>query len=345
MTTNLRPQSVALIALAAGVAATLLAWYVTGRSLRLESSAEFANRSQLAASVLERRIQRYVDLLYNLDAFANHEEHFTRREFHDFVAGLDLGSRLPGVQAVEFIRRVEGRRLQPFAAMVRGDRSILPQGYPTFAVKPPGERDEYWVIDYLEPIEGNENAFGLDIRSRPGALQAAERSRDSGLPTMTGRYRLAQEKGASYGLVMYLPVYGAQQPRTIEERRELLVGFVNVVLRVDDVLAPMMTDPVSAGLHIRVHDRGEAGLPPQPASDTTAFYGSQAPGEEPSLLEWRPRQHQDVAVAGRQWQLEFTGDAAWSPLLAPAALMVLCSGLLVSFMLYGILSAIARTRS
>jgi len=71
MTPNLRPQSVALIALAAGVLATLLAWYVTGRSLRLETSAEFANRSQLAASVLERRIQRYVDLLYNLDAFAN----------------------------------------------------------------------------------------------------------------------------------------------------------------------------------------------------------------------------------------------------------------------------------
>ena len=37
------------------------------------------------------------------------EQHLSRLEFHTYVAGLELGQRLPGVQAVEFIRRNAGQ--------------------------------------------------------------------------------------------------------------------------------------------------------------------------------------------------------------------------------------------
>ena len=343
---HLRPQSVALIALAIGVAATLVAWYVTGRQVRTEAEIEFGNRAQLATTVLERRVQRYIDLLYGLDALANHEAHLSRTEFHTYVTGLDLGTRLPGVQAVEFIRRVRAAEADSFVAMVRGDRGLVANGYPNFAIKPAGARDEYWVIDYLEPMAGNEPAFGLDIRTRAAAV-AAERSRDTGSPTMTGKYKLAQERGTSFGLVLYLPVYGAQRPRTIEERRELLTGFVNVVLRVDDVVAGLLSDPVASGLEIRIHDRGAGGLPPLEASDDTLFFRSMDAREDvpTSAFEWRPRTHQDLAVAGRQWQVDFTSEAQPSPWLRQLPLLALAAGLIVSLMLYGILRAIAHTRS
>lgn len=165
---------------------------------------------------------------------------------------------------------------------------------------------------------------------------------------MTGRYRLAQETGSSYGLVLYLPVFGAHRPRTIEERRLLLAGFVNVVLRVDDMLAGMMADPVVAGMRMRIHDRGEAGSPPHPASDHTLFYrtpGTAISDGQLSANEWRPRHVQDLPLAGRQWQLEFEGDPVVSPWLRPLPLLALCAGLMVSLLLYGILRAIARTRS
>jgi len=347
MMTPSRPQSVALTALAIGVAATLLAWYLVGRQVEVESVAEFANRAQLAANALERRVQRYVDLLYGLDALANQEELLTRGDFNKYVAGLDLGSRLPGVRAMEFLRRVPQRDRDAFEAMVRTDRSLEPGGYPNFSVKPPGVRDEYWVIDFVEPMAGNEAAFGLDLRSREGAASAAARSRDTGAPAMTVRYRLAQEQGSSYGLVFYLPVFGSQKPRTIEERRALLVGFVNVVLRVDDVFADMMAEPAAAGLRLRLHDLGPAGMSGN-ASEETIFYrsgdGARAAGEL-SALEWQPRHQEDIVVAGRQWRLDFAGEAAWSPWLRPLPLLVLLSGLLVSLMLYGILRGNARTRS
>ena len=211
MKNPLRPQRVALITLACGVAATVLGWFFVGRQVELESRVEFATRAQLASNVVERRIQRYIDLLYGLDALANHEAYLTRLEFHQYVSALNLGRRLPGVQAVEFIRRVWDEDREAFVARVRADRSLATNGYPNFDVKPPDPRAEYWVIDYVEPMAGNETAFGLDIRTR-AAVAAAQRSRDTGEPTMTGRYRLAQETGSSYGLVLYLPAYGAQRP-------------------------------------------------------------------------------------------------------------------------------------
>jgi diguanylate cyclase (GGDEF)-like protein/PAS domain S-box-containing protein len=348
MKTYLRPQSVALITLAVGMAATVLAWAVVGRQVAIESDAEFANRAQLAASVIERRIQRYVDLLYGLDAAANHEAELTRQEFHGYVSGLDLGRRLPGVQAVEYIRRLTDAERDRFVARVRADRSLAPNGYPNFDVKPPGRRPEYWVIDFLEPMAGNEAAFGLDIATRGNATLAARRSRDSGQPMMTGRYRLAQETAASYGLVLYLPVYGAQRPRTIEERRDFLLGFVNVVLRVDDLFAGLASDPAAAGLNLRIHDLGDAGVPPRDLSDDTTFFrspGFSRASAQRSLGDWVPTQAQDIVVAGRQWRLEFEGEPVTTAWLRPISLTVLLSGLVMSLLLYGILRAIARTRS
>ncbi|MGZ5112992.1 MAG: bifunctional diguanylate cyclase/phosphodiesterase [Usitatibacter sp.] len=348
MKTYLRPQSVALIALACGAIATLLAWFLAGRHVELESRAEFANQAQLAANVVERRIQRYIDVLYGLDGLVNYDVALSRRDFHNYVTGLDLGRRLPGVQAVEFVRRVPDSQRDAFVERVRNDRSLTVKGYPNYDIRPTGRREEYWAVEYVEPLAGNEPAFGLDLFSRAVPRAAAERSRDSGEPIMTGRYRLAQETGVSNGLVMYLPVFGPDKPRTTAQRRESLSGFVNVVLRVDDMLAGMMTDPATAGMRMRIHDRGAAGSPAQPVSDESLFYrtpGTARGDSALSLTEWRSRHEHALTVAGRQWYLEFESEPGLSPWLSLLPLLALVAGLVVSALLYGILRAIANTRS
>jgi diguanylate cyclase (GGDEF)-like protein/PAS domain S-box-containing protein len=347
MTNSPRPQSVALIALAIGVAATVAGWYVVGRQSEAEARAEFASQASVATHVIERRIQRYVDLLYGLDALANQHPNLSRLEFHHYVTALDLGQRLPGVQAVELLRRLRESGREAFVAGVRADNSLTVTGYPEFAVRPPGVRDEYWVVDFVEPMAGNEAAFGLDIRMRRGAKEAAERSRDTGSPIFTGKYRLAQETGTSYGLVMYLPVYSIARPASTEQRRQHLLGFVNVVLRADDMMAGMMAEPIAAGLRIRLHDRGAVSAT-EPVSESTLFYstpGTSRADKDLTLAEWRPRHDHDLTVGGRQWLIEFEGAPAPSPFLRPLPLLVLSAGLVIALMLYGILRGIARGRS
>jgi diguanylate cyclase (GGDEF)-like protein/PAS domain S-box-containing protein len=342
-----RPQSVALIALACGVVATLLAWYQVGRQAEREASADFAAQAQLAANVVERRLQRYVDLLYGLDAMANHEAHVSRNEFHMYVAGLEMRSRLPGVQAMQFVRRVPGGERERFVAQVRRDRSMDPQGYPGFDIQPAGTREEYWVIDYLEPMRGNERVFGLDVLSL-AAASAARRSRDIGEPIMTGRYRLVQETGTSYGLVIYLPVYGGLRPDTVEERRRAFTGFVNVALRVEDMLADLMADPAAANMRVQIRDRGPVGPVPGEAAEDAVFFrtpGVSRADHELTPIEWRARHHHDIVVAGRAWRLESEGVPQRTPWLTPMPLVVLGAGLLISLLLYAILRTISRTRT
>jgi diguanylate cyclase (GGDEF)-like protein/PAS domain S-box-containing protein len=319
MKTYLKPQSVALIALACGAGATLFAWFLAGRHVELERRAEFANQARLAANVVERRIQRFIDVLIGLDGLANRDVELSRRDFHNYVAGLDLARRIPGVQAVEYVRRVPASQREAFVERVRRDRSLTVKGYPNYDIRPEGRREEYWAVEYLEPLAGNEPAFGLDLLSREVPRIAAERSRDSGEPTMTGRYRLAQETGASFGLVIYLPVFGPEKPHTIAQRRETLGGFVNA-----------------------------AGSPMQPISDDNLFYRTPGTAREDgklSLTEWRSRHEHTLTVTGRQWHLEFESEPGLSPWLRPLPLLALVAGLVVSMLLYGILRAIANTRS
>ena len=140
MKTYLRPQNVALLALSCGLAATLFAWFLAGRQVEREARVEFVGQANLATNLLERRIQRYIDVLYGLEALANRDENLRRREFARYVSALELGKRFPGVTAVEFIHRVKDTERDAFVEQVRADRSMTAGGYPGFDLAPPEGR-------------------------------------------------------------------------------------------------------------------------------------------------------------------------------------------------------------
>ncbi len=347
MTRPLRPHIVALAALALGVAATLLAWFMAARQADRESRVEFSNHANLAANLLDRRVQRYVDVLYGLEALAYHETNLSRADFSRYAFALEIHRRFQGLTAVEFVRRVKADQRDAFVAGVRNDRSAPAPDLSKFDIRPAGDRAEYWVVDYVEPYIGNEKVFGLDIRTRDGARVAAEHARDTGEATATGRYRLAQERSTSYGLVMYLPVYEPGLFLTRDERREALRGFVNVILRVDDIFGDMLNEPLLHGIRMRLYDVGNAEQAPLVPGPEELFFQTSIPvGTEPSsLAHSRNSIDKPITVAGRQWVAQFEDEPTLSPWLQPFPLLVLSAGLVMSALLYGILFAVARTRS
>src|SRR5260370_22312589 len=89
---------------------------------------------------------------------------------------------------------------------VRADASVHPAGYPRFAIRPPGARPEYVVIEYVSPFTGNERSLGLDLMADPARRQAVERARDTGTMVATGAIALVStgEPGVSMGLAAHL---------------------------------------------------------------------------------------------------------------------------------------------
>ena len=97
----------------------------------------------------------------------------------------------------------------------------LPQGQLARA----GDRDEYFPVFFVEPLEGNEKALGFDLASDPVRNEALWRSVATGSLVATGRVSLVQGTGGQDGLLVFRPVYrGGVTPSNARERRELLTG-------------------------------------------------------------------------------------------------------------------------
>ncbi|HXF80877.1 MAG TPA: EAL domain-containing protein [Usitatibacter sp.] len=340
-----RPQLIALAALALGAAATLVAWLATGWQAEREGEGEFSARASRSAALIEQQVHRYLDVLYGVAALAYHDARVTRAEFSRYARALDLPRRFPGIKAIEYIERVPMAEREAFAQRAREDRSIEPEGYPGFAIHPEGDRPEYWVITFAEPRRGNEGVLGLDIRARDIPRAAAERARDMGEASATGKYRLAQEKGTSYGLVIYQPVYMPGEHRTLDDRRQSLRAFVNVVTRVDDIFASLATEEPS-GIAIRLYDLGPSGAPPLAPGPATLFYRSRSTEEEraPFWTTTPHRETRDLTVAGRRWRAELEEPSSVTPWLQPLPLTALGAGIVMTLLLAGLGHTIARTR-
>ncbi len=345
MTRLLRHSGLAKYVLILGIALSLLAWFFVCRLVERQARADFDAKAQATISVIERRTQRYIDLLHGLEGLFGHDISVTRGEFQRYVNSLSLPTRFPGIQAIEFIRRVRQAEKIMYETTVRNDRSVNNDGYPEYSVKPAGERAEYYVIHYVEPMLGNELIFGLDIRTREASRRASERARDVGEPIATGRYRLAQEKENQLGLVVYLPIYETFRPaRTLAQRRAEVAGFVNVVFRVDDLFAELVDNGRGSQAHFQVFDAGDSESATNAPTSANLLYSSDSPGK----LQMRAASGDDIShpiqIAGRHWLLIFNSQGAYgNSLLHPLSIVTLLSTLLISLPLFIVLRTLSRS--
>ncbi len=346
MTRLLRHTGLAKYILMLGIGLSVLAWIFVCRLVEQQARADFDADAQATISVVERRTQRYIDLLHGLEGLFGHDLSVTRAEFNRYVNSLNLSARFPGVQAIEFIRRVKLAEKSTYETTVRNDHNISSTGYPDFIVTPAGDRAEYYVIHYVEPMRGNEIVFGLDIRSRQAALLASEHARDVGEPIATGRYRLTQEKQNQLGLVVYLPIYETFRPaRTLAQRRAELAGFVNIVFRVDDLFAELIDNTRTKPTHFQVFDVGDSESATDAPSSSNLLFSSDVPDNQALRVANADDISHSITIAGRRWLFTFSRAGAYgNPLLHPLSIATLLSTLLISLLLFIVLRTLSRTR-
>ena len=340
----MRHSSLAYIIVALGTVASAVAWYASGQLVDRQAQVDVETRAQATIGVIERRAQDYLDLLRGLEGLFGHDLPVSRGEFNRYVSSLDLAQRFPGIQAIEFIKRVNDSEKTAYENAVRLDRSVDPAGYPDYAIKPPGGRPEYYVIHYLEPLRGNESAFGLDILVRDSPRLASERARDTGEAIATGRYRLIQQVDGQFGMVMYLPVYKTYRAkRTLQQRQAELTGFVNIVFRAGELFRALPLPGDRKALKLQVHDAGPNNAPALPPSTENLLYSTADAADEQGSAGTGPEISRLISIAGRHWLLQFR-DAYGYPLLQPLPLFVLVAGIVISILLFMVLRTQSRSQ-
>ncbi|CAG1017716.1 two-component system, NarL family, sensor histidine kinase EvgS [Burkholderiaceae bacterium] len=211
------------------------------------------------------------------------------------------------LQALGFSQRVRRADIPAFEAEVRAEGSA---GYRVFdrtdfgASDHAASGDDVMAMRYIEPMEGNSSALGVNVLSIPAARSAIESAIRTDRPAASAGFALTQDPSGveQVGVVVYQAIYDGE-PRTAQERVEAARGVVFVTLRVDDTLRAVL-DQVPRYLTVCLLDT-------DPLAPRRRLSGPKGCETQPSdLLHVRP-----IPFAGRQWDLRIYAD----PLAMPIA--------------------------
>ncbi len=104
--------------------------------------------------------------------------------------------------------------------------------------------DKYGVIRWVNPVIGNENAIGLEIRELPGPNAALSEAIRSEKVQLTMPIYLAQ---GGRGFVTYFPVFEGND----------IQGFINIVFRANDLIEKALPSDDRRHYDLHIEDAGE----------------------------------------------------------------------------------------
>lgn len=308
------------LVLVLGLALSAAAALYVQRNLERAANNRFQRNAERAVQELAKRMEAYQATIRSAAGLFAGSETVTHEEFRRFVEAIDLARNYPGIQGLGFTVRLRGTP-EEREREVREQLGRAPGG-----PAPPGMRES--AILFLEPLDmRNRAALGYDMYSESVRRAAMARARDTGEPAASGKVELVQEitEDKQAGVLIYVPVYaGVETPRTLEERRERLLGWVYAPFRMGDLLKAVFSGGIAAEF---------------------AIYAGREPTEAALLYRSAPPPVDDVRTAVRQlvfagetWTLVFSGPpigaSGASSTLPP---LVFLASVLITLLLFGVL--------
>ncbi|WP_295391782.1 CHASE domain-containing protein [uncultured Thiodictyon sp.] len=322
--------------LAGGLALTWLLAAQLGSRERAMERAEFELRVSELVTGLQHRITANAQILRGVAGLFMSSQEVTRDEFHRYVERLQLPEYYPGIQGIGYAALI------PAAEKARHLAAMRAQGFPDYDIRPPGSRDPYSSVIYVEPFDWrNQRAIGFDLFTEPVRSAAALQARDDNQAVMSDPVTLKQEtdQGVQAGVLVFVPVYRTDVPvASVAQRRSALRGWAYAALRIQDVVGAYLGNEYSE-LNKRLALTIAAQPPRAPA--TVLFRSATPTGTTTGQLASVRRVH----FVGADWTIRVRALPAYlgSERINESSRTVMAAGALLSLALA--LGALALTRS
>ena len=248
--------------------------------------------TELAQQVVRQTHDRLWRYQYGLRGVRGHVltagAALSQQSFAHYSQSRDLALEFPGAHGFGYIHRVTPAQLPDF--MLRARQSGQHDFKLTAIASHP---HDHFIIQYIEPLQRNQAALGLDISSEPRRYAAAVAALQSGTPQLTAPITLLQASGKPLqAFLMLLPVYRDwSTPKTVSEREALLQGFSYAPLIAGEILQDLL--PEYGGVWLQLTD-----ITATPA----AFFQA---GATLAPAQIRGDIVQQAKVFGRLWQWQF----------------------------------------
>src|SRR5438552_11677857 len=333
--------------LAASLAFSAASAYYFSVQVRQEAHSRFETVAVGVANDVHSRIRAYGDVLYALRGLFDSSTEVTRDEFHQFAQALSLSERYPGITNISFTFRVPHARKLQFERAVRAEKSPLVKGLPEFAIKPPGDRPEYAVLSYLEPMGKNVAAWGLDLNADPLRRSTVDRARDSGQISASSAVTLLRDGNASVAsTLLRLAVYrGGGVPGSVEERQRLYSGIVGSAVRVGEMIDATLSKEVLSRAQLQIYEAGGEGAEKDTLLFDSAASGATASAAAPGEFS-RYGVTRSLAVGDREWRLLIVPRKDPVDFLDKAGTAAILAALLaISALLFWLMTSVAISES
>jgi PAS domain S-box-containing protein len=319
-----RPRRLSVAGPLAAVFAIAVCAYVRASALeQRQLEQEFRERASSLERALSSRIDGCMLTIEQTRDFFNSSTVVEREEFRRFARPALL--RLPGLRAIEWVAVVHASERAAYEASLAAEGFAGARIHDYGDVPTPASRPVMSAVTFIEPLENNVRALGLDIGSEGLRRSALETARDSGNATASDGVTFLHRNGDSLGVLIFAPVYrtGADDS-TVERRREAIRGLVLGAFQTGDLVSAALGAGEARNIAVTIHD----------ALTRRVLYAEQVSVSRATLRFSVP-----VQAAGRQWSFEFTSTPAYlsthSPWEAWALLTsaLLFGGLLGAFLL------------
>jgi len=212
------------------------------------------------SSVFERQVNKFHALFSNeilhhietnevLKGFFDSSQSTTAKEFNTFTQAFF--NKKHNIQALEWISYVPLKQRKEFENSTEINLIIREPNNSKEMVRA-AEREAYFPITYVQPLDDNKRALGFDVGTNSKALAAILKAKKSGETTITEPIQLVQDIDKKTGFVLYSPVY---HKNTLSDDTPQLKGFTAMVFRIVDEIDKITAEFPDVQLFIKIQDQ------------------------------------------------------------------------------------------
>lgn len=303
---------------------TFFVWNTAKQHLNERVQKQFERESQQTIAHIEERMQKYEDALWGgVALFETLDGKVTHEQWLDYASSISIEEKYPGINGIGFIYRVRAEDLAEFEADQRKHQ-------PEFKAHPEHDKPFAYPITYIEPLETNLAARGLDMAHEHNRYTAAEKARTTKTSQITGPIVLVQDSNHTPGFLFYAPYYNHDSCQEGTHRDDCMKGMVYAPFVMRNLMRGTLSES-SRHINIRLIDDG-----------TTLFdelTESNADFDPDPLLT----QAYSLDMYGRTWELEIHTDHSFrNAQQSSQPKLILAGGILIDSMIFMLFVLLAK---
>jgi PAS domain S-box-containing protein len=330
----------AVITMICGIAASLLFAQKTRELYVAQSGARFDALAERLSREVSRRANQIVYGLKGARGVYAASKSVERLEFRAYAESRDLAAEFPGSLGFGFIQHVMRNDLDSFVAAERADNA------PDFTVKTQSDTPDLYVIKFIDPLDANHPAWGLDVGGEPVRREAVERAIATGQPAITGGIQLVQDNQKQTGFLYLVPVFrNGTHPSTPDERKAALWGLVYAPLVINGIFKDVMGFTENY-VDVEVFDSLAPSKESLMLDADNILVGVPASPDAAPMGGRLFHRIIPMSIGGRDWTLVITSTPKFEAQIErtiPA--FVGAGGVVVSFLLAGVILSLGLSRS